>query len=406
MNAISRQLVFAASLLFGLGSMAAVSADVIRVGPRDDWFAILAGDSLKPGDELVFHAGVYSDARRLVLRHRGESGNPIVIRAAEGQRVLFRRPDAKQNSMNLEGCRHLVLSGLEITGGAAGIRIGPDASGTPSSDLVLQDLHIHHIGGVAVTCNHEGTVYRRITLRRNHIHHTAGHGEAFYLGANEGKGVFSDSLIEYNYIHDLDGPTVSQGDGIEIKQGSFGNRIVGNVIHGTKYPGITVYGTTGQPRNVIEDNLIWDTGDHGIQAAADAILRNNFIANAKGCGIYSRAHQGAIPDNLRIESNYVVASGNPPLRLIGGGSAGKGIEILGNTLMGPADGLAVRVERLNALTAKANRGQGAVDGSPAITASWTSVSHATPDLPRLEQNPAWNLLKRSECVARFTVPIK
>ena len=406
MNTTSGQLVFAASLLFSLGSAAALSAEVIRVGPRDDWFAILAGDSLSPGDEVIFGSGVYSDPRRLVLRHRGESGNPVTIRAAEGERVLFRRPDAKQNSMNLEGCRHLVLSGLEITGGAAGIRIGPDASGTPSSDLVLQDLHIHHIGGVAVTCNHEGTVYRRITLRRNHIHHTAGHGEAFYLGANDGKGVFSDSLIEHNYIHDLNGPNISQGDGIEIKQGSFGNRIVGNVIHDTKYPGITVYGTSGQPRNVIEDNMIWNTGDHGIQAAADAILRNNFIANAKGCGIYSRAHQGAIPDNLQIESNYVVATGNPPLRLIGGGSAGAGIEVLGNTLMGRADGLAVRVERLNALTAQENRGQGAVDGSSAIAASWTNIGHAAPSLPRLEQNPAWKFLQRSECVARFTVSVK
>ncbi|MCS7470071.1 right-handed parallel beta-helix repeat-containing protein [Stieleria sp. ICT_E10.1] len=406
MNPTSRQLASAASLVLVFCFAPGTSAEVIRLGPQDNWFARLGGDSLQPGDEVVFRAGVYSDPRRLVLRHRGEPGNPIVIRAAEGERVLFRRPDAKQNSMNLEGCRHLVLSGLEITGGAAGIRIGPDASGTPSSDLVLQNLHIHHIGGVAVTCNHEGTVYRRITLRRNHIHHTAGHGEAFYLGANEGKGVFSDSLVEHNYIHDLDGPNVSQGDGIEIKQGSFGNRIVGNVIHGTKYPGITVYGTTGQPRNVIEDNVIWDTGDHGIQAAADAILRNNFIANVNGCGIYSRSHQGAIPDNLRIESNYVVATGNPPLRLIGGGSAGAGIEILGNTLMGPADGLAVRVERLTALTAKANRGQGAVDGSSAIAASWTPVSHAAPSLPRLEPNPAWKFLQRSECVQRFTVPVR
>ncbi|QDV41765.1 hypothetical protein Enr13x_16080 [Stieleria neptunia] len=406
MNIRSRRLIFIASLLFSFGSTAAVSAEVIRVGPGDDWFAILAGDSLKPGDELVFRGGVYSDARRLVLRHRGDPGNPILIRAAEGERVLLRRPDAKQNSMNLEGCQHLVVSGLEITGGAAGIRIGPDASGTPSSDLVLQDLHLHHIGGVAVTCNHERTVYRRITLRRNHIHHTAGHGEAFYLGANDGKGVFCDSLIEHNYIHDLNGPNISQGDGIEIKQGSFGNRIVANVIHDTKYPGITVYGTNGQPRNVIEGNVIWNTGDHGIQAAADAILRNNFIAHAKGCGIYSRQHQGAIPDNLRIEGNHVVATGDPALRLIGGGSAGAGIEVLGNTLMGRADGLAVRVERLNALTAKANRGLGAVDGSSAIAASWSSVSHAAPSLPPLEQNPAWKFLPRSECVARFTVSVK
>jgi hypothetical protein len=29
-----------------------------------------------------------------------------------------------------------------------------------------------------------------------------------------------DSIVANNYIHDLDGPDVSQGDGIEIKAGS------------------------------------------------------------------------------------------------------------------------------------------------------------------------------------------
>jgi hypothetical protein len=113
-------------------------------------------------------------------------------------------------------------------------------------------------------------------------------------------------VIEGNYIHHLVGPTVSQGDGIEIKDGSWGNLIRDNVIHDTQFPGITVYGTDGKRRNVIERNAIWNSGDHGIQAAADAIIRNNVVRNTEGFGIYSRNHQSAVVGNLEIVNNTVL----------------------------------------------------------------------------------------------------
>ncbi len=297
--------------LAALSAGAASGGGRIEVGPGDDWFAVLAGDGLRAGDELVLRPGTYADRRLLTLRHRGAPGRPVVIRAGAGGEVVFHRPDARQNSLNLVGASHLVLRGFEITGGSAGIRISADGAGTVEG-IVLEDLHIHHTGGAAVTCNHEGSHYRNMIFRRNHIHHTGGHGEGFYLGCNNrpdgtAPGTFAESLIEANHIHDLRGGTVSQGDGIEIKDGSFGNIVRGNVIHGTNYPAVTVYGTDGGAPNVIERNLIWDTGDHGIQAAADAVVRNNLIAGPGGDAIHCRSHQSARPGNLQLVHNTLVA---------------------------------------------------------------------------------------------------
>ncbi len=379
-------------------------AETYTVGPKDNWFRYLSANHLQPGDQLVLQEGVYTDPRRLVLTCRGSQNKPIRIRAATGQRVVFRRPDAKQNTMNLQGCQHLVLSGIEITGGAAAIRMGPDRMGNQCGDIVLEDLYIHHIGGEAVTCNFEGAEYQRMRFSRNHIHHTAGHGEAFYLGANEGKAVFANSIIEDNYIHHLNGRDISQGDGIELKQGSYGNRVSGNVIHDTNYPGVTVYGTAGQARNVIENNVIWKTGDHGIQAAADAVIRGNWIALTGGCGIYSREHQGARPGNLQIEKNVVFAQKNPALRLIGTGQRAEGIELRGNRLMGTADGITVRVDQMEPITAEDNTGVGRIQGSQAIQADWTAAKILSVDLPELPNNPAWKFLRPAEVRANFAHP--
>ena len=81
-----------------------------------------------------------------------------------------------------------------------------------------------------------------------------------YLGCNNNGCRVANSLIEGNYIHHTNGPTVEQGDGIELKEGSYGNIIRDNVIHDTNYPGIITYSTVGNgPPNVIEGNLIWNS---------------------------------------------------------------------------------------------------------------------------------------------------
>ncbi len=333
------------ALLF-VSSTRVVRSETIRLTAEQDWFSVLSGESLKPGDEVVLAPGVYSDRRRLVLSHRGTAEQPIIIRGPAissdathetPAAAVFRRPDANQNSIHLHGCQHLVLRDLEVTGGAAGIRIGGQDS-WPAKFITLERLHIHHVGGVAVTANYPGHVYESLTFRGNHIHHTSGHGEGFYLGSNnqaDGSthGYIFNSIIEDNYIHHLNGKDVSQGDGIELKDGSYSNIVRHNVIHDTNYPGILVYGTDGQQPNLIEHNVIWNSGDHGIQAASEAIIRHNVIRETNGAGIYCNDHQSAKVGNLDITNNTIlsevsirIAAAEPwsgPVRIEGNKIAGQ-----------------------------------------------------------------------------------
>jgi hypothetical protein len=122
----------------------------------------------------------------------------------------------------------------------------------------------------------------------------------------------SDSVIEGNWIHHTQQST--QGDGIEIKRGSHSNIIRDNVIHDTGYPCILLYGTEGNPRNLIEGNAMWSCGDSGIQAAADAVIRNNIILVTTADGFNSQDHQGVTPSNLEFIHNTLVG-GNPCLRI-------------------------------------------------------------------------------------------
>lgn len=375
------------SLVWGFFAGTPANAERIDIGPTDDWFGVLSGDSLRPGDEVVLSAGVYSDPRLLAIRHRGTAGRPIVIRAAEGHQVIFRRPDRRQNTINLIGNEHLHLSGIEVTGGSIGIRIQADGDRQPS-DIVIQDMHVHHVGGPAITCNHPGVDYRRMTFRRNHIHHTSGHGEAFYLGGNDASAILSDSTIQDNYIHDLRGPEVSQGDGIEIKHGSFNNRVVGNVIHDTAYPGVTVYGTRGEAINRIQGNWIWNTGDHGIQAAADADIIQNVVVGASQSGIYSREHQGAVPGRLLIRGNFVADCGGPSVRVIGSPSnrenSSQKILVSGNRLIARDGQMNQRLDHVFTFSASSLAQLGYPDEPP-----------LEPEPPAWSDHPAWKHLDRA-----------
>lgn len=314
-----------------------LTAKTITLTPDNkEWLVVFNGPSLQPGDEIIFKEGTYSDHRRLQISQRGNAEKPITIRAADGAKVIIKRPDAKQNTLNLAGCQHLIIRDLEITGGDAAIRIGKDRNHLPKF-ITLENLHIHHIGGVAITANYPGEIYESLTFRDNHIHHTGGHGEAFYLGSNSNpdgstNGYLFNSLISHNYIHDLKGGTVSQGDGIELKDGSYGNIISDNVIHDTNYPGIIVYDTDGKAPNIIERNVIWNTGDHGIQAAADAIIRNNIIFDTKGDGIHCRNHQSAIVGNLTIIHNTILT--NSSIRIIAPEKFSGKIVVANNALKG------------------------------------------------------------------------
>lgn len=261
---------------------------------------LIAG--LKPGEMLMIGSGRYSLAPKTVIGLKGTAKAPIWIVGADPEKKpVITRPDARQNVLNIgerSRTEYLCLRHLELTGGSTLIRF------YDCSHVWLDQCHLHHAGHEGITTNTRDTDHMFIT--RNHFHdftNPNATGEAMYLGANHGKCIMSYSVIAGNYVHNCGG---RQGDGIELKQGSHNNWIVGNHVHDTNYPCILVYGTNGKGINVVERNICYRSNDNTLQAQGEAIIRNNLLMAAKGAGFSSSDHQGRTT-NLVFVHNTVIS---------------------------------------------------------------------------------------------------
>jgi len=208
------------------------------------------------------------------------------------------------------GAEYLVVQGFEFTGGAAGVRL-------LSCNNVWFDRNVvHDLKEAGVTANSYDCSF--LYLTRNEIHHTGGIGEGMYLGGNYGSVIVHDSVIALNHVHHTYG--TDQGDGIELKQGSYGNRIVGNYVHDTNYPCILVYGTYGKAINVIERNVCHTSLNEVMQVQGEALVVNNLLVNGL-FAFYSADHQGTTT-NLKVVHNTIVNTGNAAILGQWAGKAG------------------------------------------------------------------------------------
>lgn len=288
--------------LLALPSVAA--AQTYEIQPSDDLFTRLK--NLTAGDQVIVHAGTYTSTGLLQVTWAGTPTAGIYVMAAPGERpIIVGIPS--QNVIDLSGS-YFSFKGFELRGGSHGVRLGTSDHGS------LEDLVLHDLGDVGISCNRPGQDCSQMTIKHNEIYATgtAGTGEGMYLGGNDATNIFRDSLVERNYIHDLGG---SQGDGIEVKTGASGVIVRDNVIVRAKYPAITMYGFagTGMP-NTVERNLVWTTVDNGIQIVGQVIVRNNIILGAGTNGIQSKASQGQTPHDLVIAHNTIIGSTGPCLK--------------------------------------------------------------------------------------------
>jgi parallel beta helix pectate lyase-like protein len=256
---------------------------------------------LQPGTRLRIRPGVYSIESKTSLNLRGSAKAPIWIEAFDPRRPpTITRPDAKQNVLNIgDGGRteYLALRGLVLTGGSSLIRL------YDCSQIWIDRCELKEGGNVGITANVKDTDHLFIT--RNHIHHLltkTSTNEGMYLGANNGKAVMSYSVIAENHVHDMGG---KQGDGIEVKQGSHTNWIVGNHVHDTRYPAIIAYGTAGKGVNVIERNVAYRSADNVLQVQGEARVRNNLVISGKSSAFSSTDHQGKTRDLVVVHNTFV-----------------------------------------------------------------------------------------------------
>lgn len=341
-------------VLSELGMSASSSAKTLEISEGESFES--AVEHLAPGDTLIVHHGTYADSGRISITVKGTAAAPVIIKGAEGEPppLITREASAhSQNTINIEGATHLTIRGLEIrSNGGDGVRLNNEPS-----YIALERLHIHDVD---VGINFRSNMHH-ITVRRNHIHQTGANGrtgEGMYVGCNYATCAVSDSVIEGNWIHDT--LRASQGDGIEIKRGSHSNIVRDNVIYDTKYPCILLYGTEGNPRNLVEGNVMWNCGDSGIQAAADAIIRNNIILESPENGFNSQDHQDVTPANLEFIHNTIV--GGNPCVLLANWNQKNGLVFANNAVY-------------------CNSGNFAIAGMAGVSVAGNVVTPATPQLP-------------------------
>jgi hypothetical protein len=257
---------------------------------------------LQAGDRLEIGPGRYEITSKLTMDLAGTAKAPIwIVGSDSANPPIISRPDARQNLINLgerSPCRFLCLRDLNLTGGSVVIRF------YDCGNVWLDQCELHHGQHGGITVNSRDTSHMYIT--RNHLHHfMAGTGEAMYLGANHGKVIMRNSVIAANHVHHCGG---EQGDGIELKQGSYNNWIVANHVHDTQYPCIIAYGTAGKGINVIENNTCYRASDNTMQVQGEAVVRNNLIMAAGGAGLASTDHQGKTR-LLRVVHNTIITAG-------------------------------------------------------------------------------------------------
>ncbi|HEV8333693.1 MAG TPA: right-handed parallel beta-helix repeat-containing protein [Steroidobacteraceae bacterium] len=336
----------AAAAVLIAGTPAAFAVDIAPGGNLRSAIA-----ALKPGEELRLAGGTYTVDSGFRVTVNGTAQQPIVMRSKDGERAIIQQTNSGQNVFEISASKYFVVRNIEFTGGSHGIRL------MSSSFITIEGCEVHDTGDVAISANSSGT-YEGLKILRNHIHHTNGTGEGMYLGCNSDACRLANGLIEGNYVHHTNGPNVSQGDGIELKEGSYGNTIRDNVIHDTNYPGIITYSTVGNgAANIVEGNVIWNTNDNGIQSAADAIIRNNIVL---GAPIALQSHQAGSPSNMQVVHNTVI---NNDAGIVVRNVVGP--VVVANNAVYAQSGSAIRLVsgNLSLVTVAGNVGQGGLSGA-------------------------------------------
>ena len=266
------------------------------------------GDSLKrvissltAGAHVRIHGGTYIIDSYFTIQAAGTAERPVTIEGAPGENVIITRSDATQNVVNIDQTQYLTLQNLTIRGGSTGLKLAS------VNQFMLHNVEVHSTANNAVAANSRNTSY--LYFIDNHIHDTGGHGEGFYLGAHDGSYVTHHTYVIGNYIHDLNAPSVDQGDGIEIKDGSYAVTVKYNFIKNTNYPGIIAYrtGRGAVDRNVIEENVVVSSNDVGIQVTAEAIVRNNLVVGSRSAFLSKPFYTN--PRYLTVANNTFVSGG-------------------------------------------------------------------------------------------------
>ncbi|KUH35480.1 MULTISPECIES: right-handed parallel beta-helix repeat-containing protein [Streptomyces] len=263
------------------------AAAVVDVSTAAQLKAALA--AARPGDTIRLADGTYrgnfkatvpgTPSARIVL-----TGSSRAVLTATGGYGL-----------HLDGASYWTVYGVTVTGGQKGIMTDR------AKGVVIDSVTVH---GLAMEGVHFRSSSTGGVIRNSHIHDTGrdgrGMGEGVYVGtANDLSDRSDDIRIEDNTI----GPGVG-GEGVDIKEGTTGARIVGNVFDGR--------GMTG----VHYDDSWVDVKGNGVLVSGNtgrSTLNNGFEVHSQrpgwGCGTVFRDNHADLtgatgPDRYAIHAPH------------------------------------------------------------------------------------------------------
>jgi len=279
-----------------------------QIGPESSYCREINDPS--SGTQIILEPGEYRGSCQ--IRRGGKPGAPLVIRALDSKQRPRIRYDRRDGNVFEIYADYVVVQGLEFgptNGEVDGIRIF-------SGDHVrIEECIFNDMGGIAIVANHASIT--GLIARQNRIQNSA--STAMYFGCHDGAAcTASDVVIEENFISGVSARPPQVGYGIQLKLNSTGT-IRGNIILGTKGPGIMTYGATNPGAIiVIEGNYVSGSRESSgiVVGGGPAKVRNNIaVANAdSGVALEDYGRRGLLR-NVFIEHNSMFKNFHAGLRI-------------------------------------------------------------------------------------------
>ena len=252
-----------------------------------------AASTIKPGDTVLLHGGTYSGSFISTLRGTAEA--PIVVRGAEGERVVIdcvpTKPD-EQPLFTIQG-EHTHFIGFEVTCSAPG-RI-TQVKGSHPPDI--------RRGGINATGSHLKFI--------NLIVHDTAQGFGHWSGG-EGGEIYGCIIYNNGWL----GPDRGHGHGIYAQNKAGTKRFVDNVIFNQFSYGIHLYGSDKASLEGfhVEGNAVFNNGSAaGPDRRSPAILIGGGSAAARVAVISNFTYGGpaqfgyasdVLNQDIVIKDNY------------------------------------------------------------------------------------------------------
>ena len=210
---------------------------------------VVAVTRLHAGRTICLNPGTYRLAGRLVLgaAQSGSASKPAVLAARKGPGTVTIDGNGNEEAVYIAGARHVIVTGLRITGGAYhGVKID-----YPSSDVVLRRLTIvdnfragnagGQYSGVKGCC-----LVRHVTIEDSNVYYSRPAPASTNHQGIDCNGCKS-WVVRRTRVHGIRAAHGGAGGtGIQFKSGSADTVIDSNVVY-ANFIGIT-YGGFGNPR--------------------------------------------------------------------------------------------------------------------------------------------------------------